>query len=376
MRTLGELMASRDGRNLLEMHGVLSSQERFLRSVRPPPDPRLAKRVGVAPGRALVYAAHQLMTDYGASVMAKLRATRQVDEQAGIGSVLVWLDMDRTGADRNSAGTMIRGPGGALQIRLASRRHDDKELRFVPLERARLEETVRRIGGWARQHGAVGERLSRFVDVVRDTRTLAEANLMLTSFLLHEHLGIGIPSVLVSDIADSGLLTETIDEVVQAADDVVTVFNAAVDSLVAGDVNPQVHHLRPDYLPLHYSCPRDDRRCTLSRRRVGPDTFAVTRCACGASYRFHLGSRSLSIREVAATGRWSADVTLPLYLNDLSSGVVGGRSSALYGIVLNQVLEKVLARRPIPMFLPPDLSTILAEGAQSETLLQRYVVGA
>src|ERR687891_95790 len=128
---------------------------------------------------------------------------------------------------------------------------------------------------------------------------------------------------------------------------------------------------------------------TLRSTSYNPTTFPSTtratamtggapcpRCACGAFYRFHLGSRSLSVGEVAATGRWSTDVTLPIYLNDLASGIVAGRSSAMYGMVLNEVLEKVLGRRPVPMLLPPDLPGVLAARDETKSLLQRYVMGS
>jgi hypothetical protein len=377
MRTLEDLIATKDGRSLLEMRGVLNSVGAFVERLRPPPNARLADHVGAAPGSPLVYAAHQLMVDYPESVIAKLRAADQLGERPGVGAVLLWLDMDRAGADRMAAGSIVRGRGGGLHIRLASRRHDDKEVRFVPLEQAQLDQTFHKVGAWARQHSSAAGRLARLIEVLQEIRprTLAEANMALTSSLIREYLGMKAPSALVSDLASGGLLTETMNDVVNAVDDVVTIFNAATDSLVAADVDPQVHHLRPDYLPLHYSCNRDDRRCSLSRVRRGADTLAVTRCACGASYEFQLGSRTLSMDAVAATGRWSTDVTLPLYLNDLASGVVAGRSSALYGMVLNEVLQKVLAREPIPMLLPPSLPAVLAEGAETQSLLQRYVVG-
>jgi hypothetical protein len=378
MRSLGELMASEDGLSLLETRGILISEESFGGSLLPPSDGRLAERVGVAPGQALVYAAHQLMADYPESVSAKLRAARQIAGRPDVSAVLLWLDMDRAGADRMAGGSAVRGPGGLLQMRFAARRHDDKEVRFAPVDRAYLDETVRKIEAWARQHGPAGGRLVQIATRLREAspRTLAEANMAVTSYLLRNHLEMTTPFVLVSDLADRGYLTGTLNDVVNAIDDVVIVFNAATDSLLAADVDPQVHHLRPDYLPLHYSCDRDDRRCTLSRVRHGVDTFAVARCACGALYRFHLGSRSLSVGELAATGRWSTDVTLPIYLNDLASGIVAGRSSAMYGMVLNEVLEKVLGRRPVPMLLPPDLPRVMAARAETESLLQRYVAGS
>lgn len=378
MRNLGELMASEDGLSLLETRGILTSEGSFVGSLLPPSDGRLAERVGVAPDQALVYAAHQLMADYPDSVSAKLRAARQIDGRPDVSTVLLWLDMDRAGADRLTGGSVVRGPGGMLTMRLAARRHDNKEVRFVPVDPDHLDETLRKIEAWARQHGPAGGRLVKMADGLRKVspRTLAEANMAVTSYLLREHLEMTPPFVLVSELADRGFLTGTLNELVNAIDDVVFVFNAATDSLLAADVDPQVHRLPADYLPVYYSCDRDDRRCSLSRARSGIDTFAEARCPCGAFYRFHLGSSSLSVGELATTGRWSTDVTLPIYLNDLASGVVAGRSSAMYGMVLNEVLEKVLGRRPVPMLLPPDLPGILAARDETETLLQTYVMSS
>ncbi len=373
MRALPDLLDSDDGRAILETKGVFTSPAAFVDHLIPPVRSGLVEAVAVDPTRHPVYAAHQAKSDYAPSVVSKLFAAR--DLQAAYPQVavaLLWLDMDRAGSDKSTASIALRGRGGAVQVRLTSRKHDDREVRFVPVDPANLAEAWRKIGAWARQHGATTvERWDRLAAALeeREPATLAEANLALTAFLVREHVGLEAPSILVSDLE----LTASLDEVVEHIDDVVTVFNAAIDTLVAADVDPRVHHLRPDYLPLHYSCDRDGRRCSLSREHRGPDVFAVTTCVCGTEYRFHLGSAS--IEELAATGRWSPDVTLPIYLNDLASGVVAGQSSALYGLVLNEVVEKVLGGRPIPMLIPDHLTEVLAEGPGGPGLLQNYLTG-
>ena len=374
MRSLPELLGSQDGRVLLETRGVYTSEAEFVGRLKPPARGGLATGLSLDPGGVTVYTAHQVKADYPPSVISKVRAARDLQsDHPAVAVALLWLDMDRAGSERSSAALQVRGRGGSVQVRLAPRRHDDKEVRFVPVEGPHLEEAVRKLGAWARQHGGhTVERHERLATALLDQgpQTLADANLALTSFLVREQLGLEAPSVLVSDLG--GLLTDTITDVIGQIDDVVTVFNSAVDSLVAADVDPRVRHLRPDYLPLNYSCDRDGRRCSLTRDQRGPDRFAVTTCACGAVYRYHLGS----IDELAATGRWSPDVTLPMYLNDLASGVVAGQSSALYGLVLNEVLEKVLARRAIPMLVPEDLTAVLAAGNETGGLLQDYLTGA
>ena len=384
MRTLGELLDSSDGRRFLESRGVWADEEAFVDRQRPPLRSGLSVVAGLDPGRFPVYSAHQLLPDYRPSVTSKIGAIGGLGRRhPGVAPVLVWLDLDRAGADKSTSGLHLSGRGGTLHVRLASRRHDEKETRFVPVDRAALEESLRRMRAWARQHGpAVAERSARLEEamVAAEPASLARLNLALTAFLVREQLGVDAPSVLVSELAARGVLTELIDEVVDAIDDVVTVFNRAIEGLVAADVDPQVRPLGPEYLPLHYSCERDDRRITLAHERRGADHFAVATCVCGNGYRFHLGTTTLSIAELAQTGRWSPDVTLPLYLGALTSGVVAGRSSALYGLVLNEVSEKVLARRPVPMLIPEDLSSVLT-GGPAETkegpagLLAAYLMG-
>jgi hypothetical protein len=81
---------------------------------------------------------------------------------------------------------------------------------------------------------------------------------------------------------------------------------------------------------------------------------------------FDLGRDGTDLAKLVATGRWSIDVSMPLHHNDLASGWVAGRSTALYGLAFNEVLERVFGRRPIPMLVPRDLP---ADSAPEETLL-------
>jgi hypothetical protein len=107
------------------------------------------------------------------------------------------------------------------------------------------------------------------------------------------------------------------------------------------------------------------------RERRGRDLFAVATCRCGQNYAFHLGSGRAMLAELAATGRWSIDVSMPVHHNDLASGWIVGRSTALYGLVFNEVLSRVLGRTPIPMLAPAEL----ADGHEgTETLLVRHLL--
>ena len=84
----------------------------------------------------------------------------------------------------------------------------------------------------------------------------------------------------------------------------------------------------------------------------GRDVVAVATCRGQNRYRFHLGNHRLSIDEIVEAGSWSPDVSLTLFMNDVVSGYIGGGSSGIYyGLVMKEVLEKVLQKRRVPILL-------------------------
>jgi hypothetical protein len=93
------------------------------------------------------------------------------------------------------------------------------------------------------------------------------------------------------------------------------------------------------------------------------------------AYRFHLGQDRLSMAEIVPTQRWSPDVTLPLLMKGYVSGLVAGRSSALYGLVLNEVLTRVWGERPVPMLVPERCKARADAPEQVDSLLYTYLTG-
>jgi hypothetical protein len=385
MRSLAELMASAEGRSFLESRGVMLEAAGFARRLRPPADRGLTDLLGLPPGTRPVYVAHQIHVDFRRSVVCKFRAALHL-RGASVEPVMLWLDTDRTGSDRASTTITWPLPEGEASVRLVPQRLRNLEPRFVPVERGRLEEVVTQIRAWIdrtvadpQRRDDATARLERLAaELLRDEpATLARSNLAFASCLLREHLGFGPPSAFVSTLASRSLLSGALNDVLDVVDDFVLVFNRSVEELIASDVDPQVHPLADDYLPLHYACDGCGARRRLSHERKRTDHFAVMTCSCGTSHRFHLGSRGLSLGELGATERWSTDVTLPVYLNDLASGAVAGRSSALYGLVLSEVVGKVLGRSAIPLLVPEDLFEVSGgELGSVDGLLHEYLVGA
>ncbi len=329
----------------------------------------------------LVYCGQQICPDYPASVVAKIRTLAALGESHPIRPTLVWADTDRSGSEK--AITTIRWPlrERVASVSLAPRSTRNAEIRFVQPDGAALRQSWERLGAWLAQsveesevrkeatarHGAIARQLN-------GAKTLAEVNHTLTTVLLREALDVSLPSVFVSSLVERGALTPSLEQVITHIDDFVAAFNEGVERLGALGVNAHLTPREPDYLPLYYSCPEHNQRVRLVHVRSGRDSLAVADCPEHGSHRFDLGRDQKSLAELEVTGRWSPDVTLPIHLDGLVSGVVAGRSSALYGIVLGWAQRTVLGTQPNPVLVPDELSRPAPEGAV-DSLLFAYLTG-
>jgi hypothetical protein len=375
VRTLAALLESSGGVAYLAERGVFADAHAFAERLTPPARPELATLLGVDPSAPLVYLGQQACADMAGPTVAKFEAARdQVDPPAHVG--VLWHDMDSTQSERFGARVVLPGARRTHGVWLAPRELEDREPRFIEVDRARLESAVHAIAEWARgawphDRPAVRARLEILAGSLLEGEitTLAQANRALLSTLLREQLGFEAPAAFASEMVARGLLVASVEEYIARIDEVVTVFNHAVDRLVVDDIDPGVRPLGRDYLPLRYSCPHDGTRLRLEREGSGSSLRATAACRCRRRYSFVLGDPP-RLDELEATGRWSIDVSMPVHHNDLASGWVAGRSTALYGMVFNEVLEKVLERRPLPILVPARLPP---EDGGQDTLLVRYL---
>jgi hypothetical protein len=374
-------MSSPAGLSFLESAGVSVSAPPFKQRLETPAQAYLAGRLG-AEGTKLVCSGQQVYVDYQASVLSKIQVLRDVGRDPDIFPFFLWVDTDRSGSDNLASKFAWPAPSkkGAITILPPGRR--DVESRFASLDATQLSSAIDKLETHLRQLGqkrpGAKDKYLRlrafFIDP--NAATLSQFNLGLSEFLLAQVLGFTPRSLLLSELLASAEVWEQVDGALNDLAGIVRVFNEARQSLVARDIDPQVGPLDEHYLPLFYSCDTDVTRLRLYHQIGRGDHFATADCKCGRSYRFYLGNGHLSVAEVAHTGRWSLDVCFPIFLNDFVSGYVAGKSSALYLIVLNQVLRKVLAKRPVPILVPESLGHSAPHPAGADSLLYRYFAGS
>lgn len=378
MRTLKDLLNLSEGLRFLESKGIYVAHNECIDQLRGPVQSNLADFFGVGKSTKLVYAGQQIYVDYRQSVLSKMLVLQDLENEESIFPFLVWADTDRSGSDKLTTRIVWPNHDHTVSISIAPPGTKDLEPRFIDLDALQLQKAIDRLGTCLFQSTHKQETKSKYrqlraLFLQERAVTLSAFNRQLAHFLLSNHLGFNPHSIFVSDIVNQGMITDTVNLCLNAITSFIRVFNESVYSLIQKEVDPQVKPLAEDYLPLRYSCEIDNKRMKLYHKMDGIDHYAVGTCKCGVDYSFYLGSRSLSIDELATSNRWSPDVSLPIFLNDLVSGVVAGKSSALYGIVLNEVLSKVLGKKPVPVLVPTSLGEKENSPRQFDSLIYSYL---
>lgn len=367
MRTLAELRSQPEGRDFLRRRGVFLDLEEFLGQLPAKAHCPSLSRLGLGsesaqspPEQRLIWAGQQLYVDYKRSVTSKIRALQECHTRPELSPVFVCADTDRSGSEK--AITTIQwplpqGPGTIAVTRVKAARN--KESRFVESDPKRRREASDKLKAYLKQslpepdyqRSLARYNLLREVFENPSVATLSDLNFATTRLLL-EGLGLSVPTRRLSSFLEAGCLDRGINRWLNKRQACIAAFNEAIEDLKAQDIDPVARPLADDYLPLNFSCPKDGTRFRLRYEQRGGESFAVGQSRSGERYRFSLGQGSLDFEEIKQTKRWSPDISLPIFLNPIVSGCVVGKSSALYGLVLNQVLERALEERPVPMFVP------------------------
>ena len=377
MQSLTDLVGSSEGRRFLTSNGVFFDPLEFKDLLRAPARTELARSLG-SDGRKLICSGQQLYVDYQRSVLNKILMLKELEQDSDLFPFFLWVDTDRSGSDNLITKFAWPKPSKKGPVRIAPSKTRDIEARFVRLDASQLKSAIDKLETHLRGSGVQrdGAKLKyqnlREIFIKEKVEILSAFNFRLSTFLMENHLGYFPRSAILSEALNRGLLTEEINLILNHIDDVIRVFNESVQSHLELGIDPHVEPRRADYLPLFYSCDVDNHRLRLHHRVEGGDHFAVGLCSCGEDYRFFLGTSTLSIEQIAQTNRWSTDVLLPAFLNNLVSGLVAGKSSGLYMMVINSVLRQVMGMSRVPILLPEELDPLANLPERTDSLLYDY----
>jgi hypothetical protein len=377
MQTLMDVLNSAEGVSFLESKGVFVDPQDFKDQLKTPAKPHLADDMGAA-NTKLVCSGQQIYVDYRHSVLSKIVTLQTMEQDEDLFPFFLWVDTDRSGSDNliTKFAWPISSKKGPISILPPGTR--DIESRFVTMDTDKLLRAIDKLETHLRQSGqkrkGAKQKYQQLRAIFSDENpgTLSEFDLQVTYFLLANVFGYIPHSAVLSDLLDIPVLLDEVDSFINRIDGVVQVFNEAIQALAQKGIDPQVNPLPENYLPLFFSCEVDDKRLRLYHQIDGNDHFAVSACKCGQQYRFHLGHEALSLAEITQTRRWSPDVCFPIFVNDLVSGFVAGKSSAIYLMVMREVLRKVLDKTPVPILVPQSLRDAESDHIQVDSLIYRY----
>jgi hypothetical protein len=159
----------------------------------------------------------------------------------------------------------------------------------------------------------------------------------LSEFLAHDELLPSVASTLAVFIKQNELFVESINEAMQFDD--------------GGNLNFSSKSL--GHLPLALADPQSGVRRFLNLKRNGADYLLVS--TKGTEEVFNVGRADAGTLEELLrrlTGRWSLDVFTPLFLFRLGiAGIINGRGSIRYSLVLGHVMQRLFGQRHAPNLL-------------------------
>jgi len=312
----------------------------------------------------IAFAGQQPYVDYYPAVPVKLDALAA----CGGASFYAFADYAPLGSDPWMSRTelpSVAAVDGVLRLAFvrSSRAWQGRDLRFVPPPDAALLELIEaKLKGMitdAARHATFAksdayaqlrELMAGYKEARKRAHSLGAFN-AIASARLFQRLGFSLPFVSLSDLLGRDELLPSIADTLATFIRERALVAGAVDEAMAYDDRGELHFTRKesDHVPLAIAG-EDGIRRPVRLVMKGDDHLLV---ADGET--FNVGSADAAslvtlLRQLRS--RWSLDVFAPLFLFRLGvAGIVNGRGSIRYSLVLGHVMQRLLGERHPPNLL-------------------------
>jgi len=312
----------------------------------------------------IAFAGQQPYVDYYPAVPVKLDALAA----CGGASFYAFADYASLGSDPWMSRTelpSVAAVDGVLRLAFvrSSRAWQGRDLRFVPPPDAALLELIEaKLKGMiteAAQHATFAksdayahlrELMAGYREARQRARSLGSFN-SITSARLFQRLGFSLPFVSLSDLLARDELLPWIAETLAIFIRERILVAEAVDEAMAYDDRGELHFTRKehDHVPLAVAG-EDGIRRPVRLVMKGDDHLLVA-----GGETFNVGGADAAslvplLRQLRS--RWSLDVFAPLFLFQLgAAGIVNGRGSIRYSLILGHVMQRLFGERHPPNLL-------------------------
>jgi hypothetical protein len=313
----------------------------------------------------IAFAGQQPYVDYYPAVPVKLDALAA----CGGASFYAFADYAPLGSDPWMSRTelpSVAAVDGVLRLAFvrSSRAWQGRDLRFVPPPDASLLALIReKLKGMiteAARHATFAksdayahlrELMAGYEEARTRAHSLGEFSAMASARLFHR-LGFSLPFVSLSDLLGRDELLPSIAETFALFIRERALVVEAVNEAMAYDDRGELHFTRKesDHVPLAIADAEDGIRRAVRLVMKGEDHLLVAGGETFNAGRADAASLVALLRQLH--GRWSLDVFAPLFLFRLGvAGIVNGRGSIRYSLVLGHVMQRLFGERHPPNLL-------------------------
>ncbi|MEA2162986.1 MAG: hypothetical protein QOK37_1113 [Thermoanaerobaculia bacterium] len=322
-------------------------------------------RVATPGDGPIAFGGQQPYVDYYPAVPVKLDAL----ESCGGASFYAFADYAPLGSDlwmNRTKLPSLSAANGVLQLSFCRslRAWEGRDLRFVPPPDAEhLAHAAEKLKGMiteaARQvpfaKSEAYARLRELITLYEESRARARSLGEFNSFVsarLFRHLGFTLPLVSLSALLARDELLPSIAETLAVFIREHVLVVEAVAEAMAHDEGGELHFTQKEsgHVPLAIAGADDGIRRPVRLVVRGDDHLLVA-----GSETFNVGradATSLAALLQQLRGRWSLDIFAPLFLFRLGvAGIVNGRGSIRYSLVLGHVMRRLFGERHVPNLL-------------------------
>ena len=313
----------------------------------------------------IAFAGQQPYVDYYPAVPVKLDAL----ESCGGASFYGFADYAPLGSDPWMSRTelpSVAASDGVLRLcfQRSLRAQEGRDLRFVPPPDAALlaliGEKLKGLITDAARHAAFDKGLAyaRLRQLMagyevarRVARSLGAFN-AIASVRLFRALGFSLPFVSISDFLERDAILPPVAATLAVFIREHALVAESVSEAMAHDDRGELHFTRKEsgHVPLAVAGADDGIRRPVRLTMRGDDHLLVA-----GEETFNAGTADAASLEVLLRqlrGRWSLDVFAPLFLFRLGvSGIVNGRGSIRYSLVLGHVMKRLFGEQHVPNLL-------------------------
>src|SRR6185436_7917243 len=313
----------------------------------------------------IAFAGQQPYVDYYPAVPVKLDALAS----CGGASFFAFADYAPLGSDPWMSRTelpAVAAPDSVLRLCFVRslRAWEGRDLRFVPPpEPALLALIAERLKGMITEaarytafakgdaYARLRELLAGYEEARTRARSLGEFT-AIASARLFRRLGFSLPFVSLSDLLAREELLPSIAETLAVFIREHALVVEAVEEAMSHDERGELHftHKESGHIPLAVAGAEDGIRRPMRLAMSGGDHLLVAGGETFNAGRADAASLVELLRRLR--GRWSLDVFAPLFLFRMGvSGIVNGRGSIRYSLVLGHVTQRLFGERHMPNLL-------------------------